>query len=129
MAHKRTNPDSLSFPQNYNHSVEAEAGCKYLFVAGQTATPKDGPIPQAIEAQSELVFSNMQKVLAESGYGFEDVVFMKSFLINREDRDGYQSVRARVWGDTKPASTFLLVSGLASPEYLLEVECIAAKKD
>lgn len=128
MAHIRTNPDSLSFPQNYHHSVEAEEGCRYLFVAGQTATAKDGSVPEGIEAQAELVFNNMQKVLAESGYGFEDVVFMKSFLINREDRDGYQAVRSRVWGDIKPASTFLLVSGLASPEYLLEVECIAAKK-
>ena len=47
----------------------------------------------------------------------------------REDREGYQKVRSAMWGDTKPASTFLLVSGLARPEFLVEVEVIAAKSD
>ena len=32
-----------------------------------------------------------------------------------------------MWGDIKPASTFLLVSGLARPEFLVEVEVVAAK--
>ena len=55
-------------------------------------------------------------------------MFLKSFLTRREDRDGYQKVRGAVWGDIKPASTFLLVSGLASPDYLVEIEVVAAKK-
>ncbi|MBK18644.1 MAG: enamine deaminase RidA [Rhodospirillaceae bacterium] len=129
MAHKFTNPDSVTTPLNYHQSVEAEPGCRYLFVAGQTGIALDGSIPDGIEAQAELAFGNMQKVLAESGFGLEDVVFMKSFLTRREDRDGYQKVRASVWGTNKPASTFLLVSGLARPQFLVEVECIAAKKD
>ena len=53
---------------------------------------------------------------------------MKTFLTRREDRSGYQKIRAEIWGDNKPASTFLIVSGLADPQYLVEVECIAAKK-
>ena len=56
MAHKRTNPDSLSFPQNYNHSVEADAGCKYLFVAGQTATPKGGG-DELVRQDNKIVFA------------------------------------------------------------------------
>ena len=61
------------------------------------------------------------------GYGIEDVVFLKTFMTKREDRDGYQKIRSKFWGDIKPASTFLLVSGLAQPAFLLEVEVIAAK--
>ena len=73
------------------------------------------------------MFDNINKVLAASGYGIEDVVFLKTFMTNREDRDGYQKIRSKFWGDIKPASTFLLVSGLAQPAFLLEVEVIAAK--
>ena len=128
MTHKRTNPERLHKPLNYYHSVEVDAGCKTIYLAGQTAVKSDGTTPSGIKAQAEIVFENLQTVLSVSGYKLEDVVFMKSFLVNRADRDGYQEVRARFWGEIKPASTFLIVSGLAKPEYLLEVECIAAKK-
>ena len=128
MAHKRTNPERLHKPLNYYHSVEVDAGCKTIYLAGQTAVKSDGTTPCGIKAQAEIVFENLQTVLSESGYKLEDVVFMKSFLVNRADRDGYQEVRARIWGEIKPASTFLIVSGLAKPEYLLEVECVAAKR-
>ena len=128
MAHKRTNPSSVSFPQNYHHSVEVEEGCRFLFVAGQTGVALDGSVPEGIEGQAKQAFENMANVLAASDYGFEDVVFMKTFLTRREDRSGYQKIRANIWGENKPASTYLIVSGLANPEYLVEVECIAAKK-
>ncbi len=128
MANKFLNPDNVRPPGgNYTHSVEIDPGARYLFVAGQTGMDIDGNIPDGIEAQADIAFANMVKVLEASGYGLKDVVFMKSFLTRREDRDGYQKVRGRYWGDIKPASTFLLVQGLARPEFLVEVEAIAAK--
>ena len=53
--------------------------------------------------------------------------WMKTFLPGREDPDGYQKVRAKYMGDVRPASTFLIVSGLANPDLLVEVEAVAAK--
>ncbi len=129
MAHKRTNPPGMRPPGgNYTHSIEIAPGARWLYVAGQTGVDPDGNVPDGIEAQSDIAFSNMVKVLEASGFGLEDVVFMKSFLTRREDRDGYQKVRSKYWGDIKPASTFLLVQGLARPEFLVEVEAIAAKE-
>jgi len=113
---------------NYTHSIEIAPGARWLYVAGQTGVDVDGNVPDGIEAQSDIAFSNMVKVLEASGFGLEDVVFMKSFLTRREDRDGYQKVRSKYWGDIKPASTFLLVQGLARPEFLVEVEAVAAKE-
>ncbi len=129
MAHKRTNPPGMRPPGgNYTHSIEIAPGARWLYVAGQTGVDPDGNVPDGIEAQSDIAFSNMVKVLEASGFGLEDVVFMKSFLTRREDRDGYQKVRSKYWGDIKPASTFLLVQGLARPDFLVEVEAIAAKE-
>ena len=129
MAHKRTNPPGVRPPGgNYTHSIEIAPGARWLYVAGQTGVDPDGNVPDGIEAQSDIAFSNMVKVLEASGFGLEDVVFMKSFLTRREDRDGYQKVRSKYWGNIKPASTFLLVEGLARPDFLVEVEAIAAKE-
>ncbi|MBT5049911.1 MAG: RidA family protein [Rhodospirillaceae bacterium] len=128
MAHKRVNPDTIRPPGgNYTHSIEVDPGARFLYVAGQTGVAQDGTIPDGIEAQAELVFDNINKVLAASGYGLEDVVFLKTFMTSRDDREGYQAIRSKFWGDVKPASTFLLVSGLANPKFLLEVEVVAAK--
>ena len=129
MAHKRTNPPGVRPPGgNYTHSIEIAPGVRWLYVAGQTGVDPDGNVPDGIEAQSDIAFSNMVKVLEASGFGLEDVVFMKSFLTRREDRDGYQKVRSKYWGNIKPASTFLLVEGLARPDFLVEVEAVAAKE-
>lgn len=129
MANTKLNPEGVRPPGgNYTHSVEVEAGSRLLYVAGQTGMADDGSIPQGIEAQAKIAFGNIRKILAASGYGIEDVVFLKSFLTRREDRDGYQKVRSATWGDIKPASTFLLVSGLAHPDFLVEIEVVAAKK-
>ena len=70
MAHKRLNPDTVRPPGgNYTHSVEVAPGAKFLYVAGQTGVAQDGTIPEGIEAQAEIVFDNINKVLAASGYG------------------------------------------------------------
>jgi 2-iminobutanoate/2-iminopropanoate deaminase len=127
MSNVYSNPLGLNVPANYHHSVETPANCQFLYVAGQTGVDPAGNVPDGIEAQAKIVFERIKIVLEASNYGLEHVVFMKSFLVNREDRAGYQKIRETFWGDIKPASTFLIVSGLADPDYLLEVECIAAK--
>ena len=48
MAHKRTNPERLHKPLNYYHSVEVDAGCKTIYLAGQTAVKSDGTTPSGI---------------------------------------------------------------------------------
>jgi enamine deaminase RidA (YjgF/YER057c/UK114 family) len=129
MAHKRLNPDGVRPPGgNYTHSIEIAPGARWLYVAGQTGVDPDGNVPDGIEAQADVAFANMVKVLEASGFGIEDVVFMKTFLTRREDRDGYQKMRKKYWGDVKPASTFLIVQGLARPDFLVEVEAVAAKE-
>lgn len=130
MANIHLNPDNVRSPGvNYHHSVEVPAGSRMLYVAGQTGLADDDTIPDDIESQSAIAFANIVKILEASGFGLEDIVFLKSFLTRREDREGYQKVRSAVFRDIKPASTFLLVSGLARPEFLVEVEVIAAKSD
>lgn len=130
MAHTARNPDSVRPPGGrYSHSIEVEPGARWLYVAGQTGVAPDGGVPDGIVAQTELAWSNLVAVLEDAGYALEDVVQMKTFLVRREDREGYNGIRNRYLDGHRPASTFLLVSGLADPRFLVEVEAVAAKRD
>lgn len=126
--HKRSNPDGVRPPAGlYTHSVEVAPNARWLYIAGQTGMGPDGAVPDGIEAQSEIAWSNIVTILAASDMTVEDMVWMKTFLTRRDDRDGYQAVRGRYLGDVRPASTFLIVSGLANPDFLVEVEAVAAR--
>lgn len=128
MALKRNNPDTVAAPGGlYSHAVEVPAGSRLIWLAGQTGVGPDGSIPEGIEAQAENAFANVKNVLAANGCGFEDVVMLRSYLTSRADREGYNKVRMRHLGDIRPASTFLLVSGLARPELIVEIEVVAAR--
>jgi enamine deaminase RidA (YjgF/YER057c/UK114 family) len=128
MANKQFNPPTVQRPGGpYSHSVEVAPGARWLCVAGQTGTRPDGSVPDGIEAQAEAAWTNLINVLEGSGYRLEDVVKIQTFLTRREDREGYNKVRTRFIGAHRPASTFLIVAGLADPRYLVEIEAMAAK--
>ena len=83
-------------------------------------------MPAAIEEQAHLCFRNIGEVLKEAGLTFADVVRINSFVVSREHLKGYMSVRDLYISDPPPASTLMIVSGFSRPEFLVEVEVIAA---
>jgi enamine deaminase RidA (YjgF/YER057c/UK114 family) len=125
---KRTNPPTLSRPTGYTHVVEVSGPVKTIYVAGQVAVDKDGTVVGAndMRAQAEQVFKNVEAALAAAGAKLTDVVKMNTFATDLAQIQAYRDVRTRVFGDVTPASTLVQVVHLARPEYLLEVEVIAA---
>lgn len=125
---KLFNPKSGPVPNGpYSHGVIVPPNARWLYVAGQTGTRKDGSIPPTVEEQTEVVWQNILAVLAEGGMGVEDVVKVTSFLVRKDDYAKFAPVRAKYLGAHRPASTLLVVSALARPEFLVEVEAVAAK--
>jgi reactive intermediate/imine deaminase len=101
---------------------------KTIYVAGQIALDKDGHVVGAgnMKAQAEQVFKNLQAALDAAGAKFSDVVKMNTYVTDMEQAPAVREVRARYFGDTAPASTLVQVVRLARPEFLLEIEVIAA---
>jgi enamine deaminase RidA (YjgF/YER057c/UK114 family) len=125
---KRTNPPTLSRPTGYTHVVEVSGPVKTIYIAGQVAVDKDGTLVGAndMRAQAEQVFKNVEAALAAAGAKLTDVVKMNTFATDLAQIQAYRDVRGRFFGDAVPASTLVQVVHLARPEYLLEVEVIAA---
>jgi enamine deaminase RidA (YjgF/YER057c/UK114 family) len=81
-----------------------------------------------IRSQAEQAWRNIGAVLGSAGMGYENIVKLTHYLTRREDIPGYREVRAQFLGKLAPASTLLVISALARPEALIEVEVVAAKE-
>ncbi len=76
--------------------------------------------------QAQLVWDNMREVLAAARMDITNIVQLNMLLINREDAPRAMQVRDEALGDHRPASTLMYVAGLARPEWLIEIDYIAA---
>ena len=110
--------------RGYNHAIKAG---NTVYVAGQVALDKDGNLVGKgdITAQAEQVFKNLQAVLAAAGASFQDVVKNNTYLTREEDISKLREVRQRYITGEPPASTLAVISALANPDFLIEVEVIA----
>ena len=126
---KRINPPALSTPTGYTHVVEVTGPSKTIYISGQIAFDKDGKVVGAgdMNAQAEQVFKNLEAALAAAGATFSDVVKMNTYITDMDRAPAVREVRARYFGTTTPASTFVQAR-LVRPELMLEIEVIAVVK-
>ena len=129
---KRTNPPTLSKPTGYTHVVEVSGPVKTIYVAGQVAADETGNVIgiNDMKAQAEQVFKNLERALTAAGAKFSDVVKMNMYATDLAQVQAIRDARSRYFsGDALPASTLVQVVRLARPEYMLEVEVIAAVRE
>ncbi len=127
MKNKVRNPSAIQQPvAPYSMSVEVAAGSRLLFISGQVGAMPDGTVPKGIEAQAELAFGNLLAVLKDAGLGPENLVKTTILLTRRDDAPGFGKIRSKMFRDIVPASTLMYVAGLAHPDYLIEIDAVAA---
>ena len=124
----RHNPKTVAPPGGkYTHGIATPAGARWLHISGQVGTAPDGTTPPGIEAQVENCWKKIRAILSEADMGIEDVVKVTVFLTKSENIAAYREARDRITGEARPASTLVVVSALVRPEWLCEVEAVAAK--
>ncbi len=97
-----------------------------MLCSGQLGVAMNEVIPADIEAQAALCFDNIAAILGEAGLTLADIVRINAYVTAREHMAGYMAVRDRYVGEPPPASTLMIVTGFTRPEFLVEVEAIAA---
>lgn len=123
------NPDGMYKSPVFSQGIILPAHARILLVGGQNGTNEEGEIVDKTDTakQTAQALSNMQKVLAAAGASVTDLV--KVTIILREDADlqaGFTEWM-KVWGKNPnpPTVTNLRVAGLASPDFLIEIEAQA----
>jgi 2-iminobutanoate/2-iminopropanoate deaminase len=108
-------------------SASATKAARWLYVSGQVGALPDGRMAEGFEAQAEQTWHNLLAVLGDAGMGVADLVKVNAFLLRNEDYPVYNRIRTRFLGDARPASTALVVPVLANPEWLFELDAVAAR--
>jgi enamine deaminase RidA (YjgF/YER057c/UK114 family) len=97
-----------------------------VITAGQLGIGPDEIIPAGSEAQADICFANIAAILAEDGMKMENIVRLSVYVTAREHMDGYRRSRDRQFPGTPPTTTLIMVAGLVRPEFVIEIEAIAA---
>lgn len=119
----------------YSH-VAVPAPGRLAFIAGQVAVDDRGaPVaPGDLAAQVPVVFDNIAKILDGLGAGFGDVVEFTSYITGDDAREGWFRARDAVYDQrfptgAYPPNTLLIISGLARPEFRVEISLVVRLPD
>jgi 2-iminobutanoate/2-iminopropanoate deaminase len=124
-----SNPKEVAAPDGqFSQAVIVPIGARMLFISGQVPRGIDGNTVGAgdMTAQAEQVFENLRMILAAHGSSFNDAIKATIFITDMNRAAEVTAVRSRYYGDAVPASTFVEVSALGDPDWMLEVELVAA---
>lgn len=128
MANKFHNPSTVALAGKYSLGGEVPAGSRVLYVSGQVGLDSKGKLGATAEKQCELAWKNIGQVLKAAGMTYRDIVKINAYVTDPRYMNAYREARARCLPDAPfPASTLVIVSGLAEPDMKVEVEVIAAK--
>jgi 2-iminobutanoate/2-iminopropanoate deaminase len=128
-APRHWNPEGIAAPASrYSHAALVEGPARWLHLSGQVGIAPDGSTPEGLTAQLDQSLANIDAGLASAGMTRANLVKLTWYLTSATP-EAIATYRARrdAWlGDVTPASTLLIVAGLASPAWVVEVDAVAA---
>jgi enamine deaminase RidA (YjgF/YER057c/UK114 family) len=128
---RRLNPPELGAPPGYSQIVEVRAG-RIIFIAGQTSLNRNGEVVgrNDFATQAEQVFRNLSAALQSVGCTASNLVKLTVFLRDMGHLSSYREARNRFFATVTPpaapAVTLIEVSKLYGPDFLIEIEAVAA---
>lgn len=127
MTNIQHNPDDLFPPYAaYAHAVEVPAGARTLYISGLNGFEADGvTMPADFESQARLIWRHLARVLASAGMSYADLVSLRFYLADPAYDPANVALLKEHLGDSRAART-VVCSRLLEPEWLVEVEAVAA---
>jgi enamine deaminase RidA (YjgF/YER057c/UK114 family)/GNAT superfamily N-acetyltransferase len=130
MSTTRINPPTLwdSAPVGFSQVVVAE-GQRTVYCAGQVAWDTERQIvSRDLGEQVRLSVANVERAVAAAGGTLHDVVSVRVYIVGDHIRDAgtiRQALLESFPADARPAMTWIGVTALASPDFMVEIEATA----
>ena len=112
---------------NYKMGTRMEGG-RLLYISGQVAWDETGNIVGKgdVRAQARQTFANLRGVVQAAGGDLANLMKITTYITKIEDFPAVAQARSEVFSGELPASTLIVVKGLFHPDFLIEVEGVAA---
>ncbi|MHC1754149.1 MAG: RidA family protein [Methanosarcina sp.] len=123
------NPDGLPRNPAFTNVIVVTGQVKTIYIGGQDAVDASGTIVGKgdIKQQTEQVLANLQAALKAGGAELEHIVKWNVYVVQGQPLQPGFEVFQQVWGrrPNPPAISMMFVSGLANPDFLVEMDAIA----
>jgi 2-iminobutanoate/2-iminopropanoate deaminase len=129
MPKQHVNPPFL-FP-NIEHGfsqVVVASGAKAVFISGQTAWDANKTIvARTLGEQTRQALRNVRAAVEAAGGNLEDIVALRIYIVHQAEQDlgPVGSALREVFTTNPPTSSWIGVSSLAVPDFLIEIEATA----
>lgn len=112
---------------NYKMATRIEGG-RLLYISGQVAWDASGNIVGKgdVSTQARQTFENLRGVLQAAGGDLSNLMKVTTYITKIEDFPAVAEARSAVFSGELPASTLIVVKSLFHPDFLIEVEGVAA---
>ena len=129
MSIKYLTPNGLHKNPAFSQLVIADGNVHTIYVGGQNAVNVSGEVVGKgdIQKQALEVFKNLAIALSAAGAGLEKIIKWSVYVVQGQPPQPAFEEFQRIWGNrpNPPLVTVLFVSGLANPDFLLEIDAIA----
>ena len=122
-----SNPSAIITPASeYAQAMAVDDASRWLVISGQVGLEPDGELAGDTRAQAQRCFLNIIEVLHANGMKVENLVKITALLTSADDTPVYREVRDDMLSGHVCASTLLVISALAHPDWTIEIEAVAA---
>lgn len=120
---KTLNPKTITPPASrYSQGVLVPAGAQRLIISGQIGVNPDGSLARGLDAQMDRCWLNLFAILEAGGMSKTNLVKITVYVTQSGVTARYREMRDRMLDGHTPAATYVVVSELATPELLVEIE-------
>ena len=130
MSKRYLNPKSLYPTLQYGFSqIVTSTGGKTVYLSGMVGWDAEQNIvgDGDLRSQTWQSFRNIETAMKEAGGALSDVVSMRIYIVERamSESEHVSEALQTFFSETEaPASTWIVVSGLANENFLIEIEAI-----
>lgn len=120
------NPALTAARDIYADGAEIARGQRVLHLSGQVGVRPDGTTSSDFAEQCDQALRNLLTVLSAAAMTSEHIVKLTCYVVGQQTLGALYDARRRHLPHVAPASTTVIVQGLAAPEWLIEIEAVAA---
>ena len=129
MQRKVINPTTVfnSLQYGFSQAMEAPEG-RRIMLSGQVGVDaQERTVGPGVAEQTATALDNVEKVLAAVGGDLSHVIMLRLYIVEsaREQQEPIAEALRQRFAHNPPPSSWIIVSGLSLPEWLIEIEAEA----